>query len=79
MCQLTPIHTDSVVPSVKEGVEPQNQEPMSDEETRVQAVMTRMASIAIQRNRVFKTPLPKMDAVEKEIEDQLLRQKQEKE
>jgi hypothetical protein len=29
--------------------------------------MTRMAAVAIERNRVFQTPLPKMDAVEKEI------------
>jgi hypothetical protein len=30
-----------------------------------------MASIAIERNRVFQTPLPSMDAVEKEIEEEL--------
>jgi hypothetical protein len=37
--------------------------------------MVKMASCAIERNRVFKTPLPAMDAVEKEIEEELERQK----
>ena len=68
-----------VVPSVKEGVEAQNQELMSDQDARVQQIMVKMAAVAIERNRVFKTPLPRVDAVEKEIEEELLRQKQEKE
>ena len=66
-----------VVPSVKEGVEPQNQEPMSDQDARVRGIMVKMASCTIERNRVFKTPLPSMNAVEKEIEEELERQKQE--
>jgi hypothetical protein len=68
-----------VVPSGQQGIQPANQEPMSDEDTRVRGIMVKMAAIAVERNRVFKTPLPRIDAVEKEIEEELARQKQEKE
>jgi len=36
--------------------------------------MTRMAAIAVERNRVFKTPLPDLDAVAKETKEELSRQ-----
>ncbi len=42
-------------------------------------IMVKMTSCTIERNRVFKTPLPRMDAVEKEIEEELLRQRLEEE
>jgi hypothetical protein len=67
-----------IVPS-KQEITIGNADPMNDQEARVRQVMIKMASIAVERNRVFKTPLPRMDAVEKEIEEELLRQKQEKE
>ena len=53
--------------------------PLSDKDDRVRQIMTRMASIAIERNRVFGTPSPDVDGVEEEIEEELLRQKQQKE
>jgi hypothetical protein len=68
-----------VVPCGQQDMLPANQEPMSDQDTRVRQIMVKMASIAVERNRVFKTPLPSMDAVEKEIDDEFERQKQEKE
>jgi hypothetical protein len=63
----------------QQGIQPANQEPMSDEDARVRQIMVKMAAVAVERNRVFKTPLPRMDAVEKETEEELLRQKQEEE
>jgi hypothetical protein len=68
-----------VIPCNQQGMQSQNEEPMSDQDARVRGIMVKMASIAIERNRVFKTPLPAMDAVEKEIEEELRRKKQEKE
>jgi hypothetical protein len=38
-----------------------------------------MAAIAVERNRVFGTPSPDVDGVEKEIQEELERQKHEKE
>jgi hypothetical protein len=63
-----------VIPTIGQAIQPQNQEPLSDENARVKGIMVRMAAIAIERNRVFKTPLPKLDAVEEEIEAELERQ-----
>jgi hypothetical protein len=57
------------------GIQPQNPEPISDEDARVREVMTRMASIAIRRHEVFGVPLPDTDKVESEIEVELQRQK----
>ena len=65
-----------VVPN-QQGIQPAKQEPINDQDDRVRQVMIRMAAIAVERNRVFKTPFPSMDAVEKEIEEELERQKQE--
>jgi hypothetical protein len=66
-----------VIPSGDQRILPANQEPMSD--SRVHEVMTKMASIAIERNRVFGTPTPDVERAEQEIEEELLRQKQEEE
>jgi len=55
-----------IVPS-KQAIPIENAEPISDQDARVHGIMVKMAAVAIERNRVFQTPLPKMDAVEKEI------------
>jgi hypothetical protein len=68
-----------VISCSQQGIQPGNQEPINDQDARVHQIMTRMAAVAMERNRVFKTPLPSMDAVEKEMEEELLRRKQEKE
>ncbi len=67
-----------IVPS-KQWIPIENAEPINDQDDRVRGIMVKMAAIAVERNRVFKTPFPRMDAVEKEIEDELERQKQEEE
>jgi len=66
-----------VVPSGGQGMQPQNQEPMSDQDARVRQVMIKMASCAIERNRVYGTPLPSVDRAEQEIEEELVRQNEE--
>ena len=56
---------------MKEGVELQNQEPINDQDTRVRQIMVKMAACALERNRVFKTPLPDISGVEEEMADRV--------
>ena len=63
-----------VIPATGQGIQPANQETMSDQDARVRQTMIKLASIAIERNKVFGTPLPKLDAAEEEIEAELERQ-----
>jgi hypothetical protein len=65
-----------VIPTIGQEIQPANQEPMGDEDARVRQTMIKMASVAIERNRVFKTPLPNLEAAEKEIEQELSRQRE---
>jgi hypothetical protein len=53
-----------VMPSGEERIQPQNQAPMGDEEARVRETMVKLAACAIERNRVFNTPLPNISGVE---------------
>jgi hypothetical protein len=67
-----------IVPS-KQLIPIENGEPINDQDARVRQIMIKMASCAIERNRVYGTPLPSVERAEQEIEDELERQKQEKE
>lgn len=58
-----------VFPSGGQVIQPQNQEPMTDEDARLRQTMIKLAACAIERNRVFKTPLPNISGVEEEMAD----------
>lgn len=62
-----------VIPTSGQVIQPTNQEPMGDEDTRVKEIMVRLASIAIQRNKIFGTKLPSVETVEQEIQEELER------
>jgi hypothetical protein len=66
-----------IVPS-KQEITIENAEPMNDQDARVRQVMIKMASCAIERNRVYGTPLPSVDRAEQETKDRLLQEKHEK-
>jgi hypothetical protein len=52
----------------------ENRPPIAEENARVQQLlMARMAAVAVERNRVFRTPMPDVDGVEEEIEEELAR------
>jgi len=51
----------------------ENRPPIAEENARVQLLMARMAAVAVERNRVFRTPMPDVDGVEEEIEEELAR------
>jgi hypothetical protein len=54
-----------IVPSAKQEIQPQNQVPMGAEDARVRETMVKLASIAIERNKIFGTPLPCANELEK--------------
>ena len=66
-----------VAPSGQQGIQPANQKPIDDQDARVRQIMIKMASCAIERNRVYGTPLPSVDRAEQEIEEELVRQNEE--
>ena len=65
-----------VIPTIGQAIQPQHQEPLSDEDARVRQTMIKLASVAIQRNKIFSIPLPDADGVENEIEEELARREQ---
>jgi hypothetical protein len=61
-----------VIPSGEQRMLPANREP-NDQDARVRETMVKLAAVAIERNRVFQTPLPDVDAVAQETEEELSR------
>ena len=61
------LHDIGVIPATGQGIQAQHQEPMTAEDARVRQTMIKLASCAIERNLVFKTPLPTLDAEEEEM------------